>query len=332
MLSTDVGPVIDGEAKTTIEEHIRAMREAGYRVDRLGLDSMCQHGSFVAPTLVEIDDVSVLKREVVGPVLHVVRDKRDELDALIDTINGNGYGLTFGVHTRLDETVAHVTQRIKAGNVYVNRNIVGAVVGVQPFGGEGLSGTGPKAGGPLYLLRLLSRRPPGLPDWYLDAQGEDAQGREVVLTLPGPTGESNTYHLKPRGTVLCVAASEAGARTQFQACTDTGNVSAMADTEAARAFLATCTPAEESRVKVVDRGEIGQADYQAVLFEGDGDALRELNQLVATRSGPICSVQGLSTYELAGGAKYTREGLMREVSVSVNTAAAGGNATLMMVG
>src|SRR3546814_1779302 len=200
--------------------------------------------------------------------------KRDQLDALIDTINGNGYGLTFGVHTRLDETVAHVTQRIKAGNVYVNRNIVGAVVGVQPFGGEGLSGTGPKAGGPLYLLRLLSRRPPGLPDWYLDAKGEDAQGREVVLTLPGPTGESNTYHLKPRGTVLCVAASEAGARTQFQACTDTGNVSAMADTEAARAFLATCTPAEESRVKVVDRGEIGQADYQAVLFEGDGDALR----------------------------------------------------------
>src|SRR3546814_9958241 len=138
MLSTDVGPVIDGEAKTTIEEHIRAMREAGYRVDRLGLDSMCQHGSFVAPTLVEIDDVSVLKREVFGPVLHVVRYKRDQLDALIDTINGNGYGLTFGVHTRLDETVAHVTQRIKAGNVYVNRNIAGAVVGVQPFGGEGL--------------------------------------------------------------------------------------------------------------------------------------------------------------------------------------------------
>src|SRR3546814_9621706 len=95
----------------------------------------------------------------------------------------------------------------------------------------------------------------------------------------------------------------------------------MADTEAARAFLATCTPAEESRVKVVDRGEIGQADYQAVLFEGDGDALRELNQLVATRSGPIVSVQGLSTYELAGGAQYTLEGLIREVSVSVNTAA-----------
>src|SRR3546814_12560886 len=94
-------------------------------------------------------------------LLHVLRYKRDGLDALIDAVNATGYGLTFGVHTRLDETVARVSERILAGNIYVNRNIVGAVVGVQPFGGEGFSGTGPKAGGPLYLPRLLSRRPAG---------------------------------------------------------------------------------------------------------------------------------------------------------------------------
>src|SRR3546814_8442336 len=106
-------------------------------------------------------------------LLHVLRYKRDGLDALIDAINATGYGLTFGVHTRLDETVARVTERIQAGTVYVNRNIVGAVVGVQPFGGQGLSGTGPKAGGPLYIRRLLSRCPAGLPAWI---------GRARVLT------------------------------------------------------------------------------------------------------------------------------------------------------
>jgi len=327
MLSTDVGPVIDAQAQTVIEKHIQDMREAGHKIDQLDLDPMCQHGSFVAPTLIEIDDVAELKREVFGPVLHVVRYKRDRLDALVDAINGNGYGLTFGVHTRLDETVARVTDRIHAGNVYVNRNIVGAVVGVQPFGGEGLSGTGPKAGGPLYLHRLLSRRPQGLPQWYPEAAGPDS-----ALTLPGPTGESNTYRLKPRGVVLCVAASENGARVQFQACADTGNAVLMADTEASRAFLAACTPEQKKRIGVLDGGAIAQADFQAALFEGDSDALRELNRQVAARPGPIVSVQGLSADDLAAGVGYSLEGLLREMSISVNTAAAGGNASLMMVG
>jgi RHH-type proline utilization regulon transcriptional repressor/proline dehydrogenase/delta 1-pyrroline-5-carboxylate dehydrogenase len=327
MLSTDVGPVIDTQAQSIIEKHIAAMREAGHRVDQLGLDAMCQHGSFVAPTIVELDNISALKREVFGPVLHVVRYKRDQLDALVDAVNATGYGLTFGVHTRLDETVARVTNRIHAGNIYVNRNIVGAVVGVQPFGGEGLSGTGPKAGGPLYLLRLLSRRPAGLPDWW-----QESEGGSQELELPGPTGEANTYLLKPRGTVLGVAATREGAQAQYQACVATGNTLALADTDAAREFLADCPPEQKKRIRSVPYGEIGQADFQAVLFEGDGDALRELNQVVAARSGPIVSVQGLSADELAAGHGYSLERLVREVSVSVNTAAAGGNASLMMVG
>src|SRR5690606_35754840 len=107
-------------------------------------------------------------------------------------------GLTFGVHTRLDETIQFVSRHICAGNLYVNRNIIGAVVGVQPFGGEALSGTGPKAGGPLYLLRLLSRYPEGLPDW-----AQDGEVMASGLALCGPTGESNHYQLRPRGTVLC---------------------------------------------------------------------------------------------------------------------------------
>ena len=158
-LSVDVGPVIDAEARNGIVRHIDAMRTAGRRVDQLELNGECRHGTFVPPTIIEIGHISELKREIFGPVLHVVRYKREELDALLEAVNGTGYGLTFGVHTRIDETIAHVTGQVHAGNVYVNRNIVGAVVGVQPFGGECLSGTGPKAGGPLYMYRLLGTRP-----------------------------------------------------------------------------------------------------------------------------------------------------------------------------
>lgn len=328
VLTTDVGPVIDAEAQSGIQAHIKAMREAGHRIDQLDLDAACGHGHFVPPTIIELSSVSELKKEVFGPVLHVLRYKRQDLDALIDAVNATGYGLTFGVHTRLDETVARVSERILAGNIYVNRNIVGAVVGVQPFGGEGLSGTGPKAGGPLYLPRLLSRRPSGLP-----AGCEvDSASRIAVQTLPGPTGESNLYRIKPRGTVLCVPITEAGARAQFQACSDTGNAMVVVGSGAGRAFFADRDPAKNTSIHLAGQEEIDGGDYDAVLFEGDSDALRELNRAVASRNGPIVPVQGLSSDELASGGVYRLEPLLREVSVCVNTAAAGGNASLMMVG
>ena len=126
---------------------------------RRRLATLAARGFFVAPTLIEIGSVADLGREVFGPVLHVLRFKRDRLSALIEALNATGYALTGGVHSRVDTTIELVARRIGAGNVYVNRNIIGAVVGVQPFGGHGLSGTGPKAGGPLYLKRLLASAP-----------------------------------------------------------------------------------------------------------------------------------------------------------------------------
>ena len=327
VLSTDVGPVIDAEARHAILAHIKAMREAGHQVDQLSLPAACAAGTFVAPTLIAIDDISQLKKEVFGPVLHVLRYKRDELDALIDGINATGYGLTFGVHTRLDETVAKVSGRIQAGNIYVNRNTVGAVVGVQPFGGQGLSGTGPKAGGPLYLRRLLSRCPATLPAGCLP---EPVPGKPVEL--PGPTGEHNTYHTRPRGRVMCISASAAGAQAQFDACQKTGNLMVLLDNASGHAFFEQCDPAQRQGIDLLSTDGLEQASYDAVLFEGDGDALRELNSLVARRTGPIVSVQGLGKDELASGVSYRLDRLLHEVSVSVNTAAAGGNATLMMVG
>jgi len=158
LLATDVGPVIDEEAKKTLEAHVAAMAAAGRVLHRVALPETSGRGTFVAPTLIELDAIARLKREVFGPVLHVVRYPANGLDDVIDAVNATGYGLTLGIHSRIDATVRHIASRVRVGNVYVNRNIIGAVVGVQPFGGEGLSGTGPKAGGPHYLFRFAVER------------------------------------------------------------------------------------------------------------------------------------------------------------------------------
>lgn len=368
-LSTDVGPVIDGEAKRGIDAHIATLRERGCPVTQLPLPEACALGYFVAPTLIEIENLDALKREVFGPVLHVLRYRRTELDGLLDQIRNTGYGLTLGIHTRIDETIARVIERAHVGNIYVNRNVIGAVVGVQPFGGEGLSGTGPKAGGPLYLSRLLATRPAGLPatldtaletaaapqaaatreharaaltalrDW-LKAQGDEALagrcdsylaqvpvGTEALL--PGPTGERNTYRLGARGVVRCIAATPSGARAQLAAALATGNRASF-EGAAGRAFVESLPPSLKVYASIAN-GETAHAD--AVLFEGDSDALLKLIQDVAQRGGPIVSVQGVAAGAFErGDDDYALERLLSERSVSVNTAAAGGNANLMTIG
>ncbi|WP_222182548.1 bifunctional proline dehydrogenase/L-glutamate gamma-semialdehyde dehydrogenase PutA [Geminicoccus harenae] len=157
-LATDVGPVINGKAQDKLMTHARRMEQEGRLLYRARLDEACAHGTFVPPMAFEIDRMSRLTEEVFGPILHVVRWQAGHLDRVVDAVAATGYGLTFGVHSRIDETVETLTSRVKAGNIYVNRNIIGAVVGTQPFGGEGLSGTGFKAGGPHYLLRFLTER------------------------------------------------------------------------------------------------------------------------------------------------------------------------------
>jgi RHH-type proline utilization regulon transcriptional repressor/proline dehydrogenase/delta 1-pyrroline-5-carboxylate dehydrogenase len=150
--------VIDAQARDALEAHVAALAGKGRVLHRVALPEAAAHGTFVAPTLIELDRIDQLDREVFGPVLHVIRYAADALDAVIDAINATGYGLTLGIHSRIDETVRQIASRVRVGNVYVNRNMIGAVVGVQPFGGEGLSGTGPKAGGPHYLFRFAVER------------------------------------------------------------------------------------------------------------------------------------------------------------------------------
>lgn len=158
LLSTDVGPVIDADALKILEDHAARMDKEAKLIGTVATNDATAHGSFFAPRAYEIASLDVLHKEIFGPVLHVVRWKADQLDAVIDAVNATGYGLTLGVHSRIDETVERIAARAKVGNVYVNRNQIGAVVGVQPFGGQGLSGTGPKAGGPHYLARFATEK------------------------------------------------------------------------------------------------------------------------------------------------------------------------------
>jgi RHH-type transcriptional regulator, proline utilization regulon repressor / proline dehydrogenase / delta 1-pyrroline-5-carboxylate dehydrogenase len=158
LLTTDVGPVIDREALEVLEEHAARMEREGRIIARCRLPATAAQGYFFAPLAVEIGGIGQLEREVFGPVLHVVRYAARDLDRVIAEINATGYALTLGVHSRIDARAREIFAKVKAGNVYVNRNMVGAVVGVQPFGGSGLSGTGPKAGGPGYLHRFTTER------------------------------------------------------------------------------------------------------------------------------------------------------------------------------
>jgi RHH-type proline utilization regulon transcriptional repressor/proline dehydrogenase/delta 1-pyrroline-5-carboxylate dehydrogenase len=158
-LATHVGPVIDAEAKEKLDDWIVVQERAGrlrFRWD--GHDRLPAGGTYVLPAIIELDRARDLDREIFGPVLHVVRWRAERLDDLLDDIAANGTALTLGIQSRIDSRVERIISRLPHGNVYVNRNMIGAVVGVQPFGGTGLSGTGPKAGGPDYLQRFAAEQ------------------------------------------------------------------------------------------------------------------------------------------------------------------------------
>jgi RHH-type proline utilization regulon transcriptional repressor/proline dehydrogenase/delta 1-pyrroline-5-carboxylate dehydrogenase len=158
LLATDVGPAIDADAVTTLEAHARAIVAGARWHHRARLPAGLARGHWFAPLAVEIEGLARLEREVFGPILHVVRFEGSRIEDAVDQVNATGYGLTLGVHTRIDGVARRIAARARAGNVYVNRNMIGAVVGVQPFGGCGLSGTGPKAGGPHYLPRFATEQ------------------------------------------------------------------------------------------------------------------------------------------------------------------------------
>jgi RHH-type proline utilization regulon transcriptional repressor/proline dehydrogenase/delta 1-pyrroline-5-carboxylate dehydrogenase len=351
-LATDIGPVIDAEAQQNLLSHIERTKASARDYFALELPAELEaQGTFVPPTVLEIGSMAELQREVFGPVLHIVRYQRSELPQVIDTINATGYGLTLGVHSRIDETIDFITSRAHVGNIYVNRNIVGAVVGVQPFGGEGKSGTGPKAGGPLYLKRLqkdagpLQQHEPrsnpaldALLGWaqakgYGDVAALAGQYARTTLDgvsieLPGPTGERNTLGFTPRGAILCAAGGIKGLLNQLAAVFATGNralvlTDVLAD---ARDPMLDSLPAEVKQgLRFIGEAELDGADIHMALVESGLQG--QLQMRLAARPGAIVGI--VDTQQNEAVALWR---LVAERALCVNTTAAGGNASLMTLG
>ena len=291
-LSTDVGPVIDAQAQKGIMDHIAIAQSEGRVLYQMPAP---KSGTFVPPTVISVGGIGDLDREIFGPVLHVATFKADELDQVIADINAKGYGLTFGLHTRIDDRVQRIVDSVAAGNIYVNRNQIGAVVGSQPFGGEGLSGTGPKAGGPFYLQRFRAAA----------AAGTAPMGTARIpdpIDMPGPTGESNRLHLHPRPAILCAGPDAEQIAAQIQAVTALGGVAI-----AAKAGL---EPAE-----VAEMDDLG-----GVIWWGDTQTARQIETALSWRHGPIVpSITAMP--DLAH--------VLHERHVCIDTTAAGGNAQLL---
>ena len=308
-LSTDVGPVIDEDAHRNISDYVAAAKEEGRLVHSIPGPP---GGHFVAPALIRVTGIGDLEREVFGPVLHIATFRAEEIDAVIAAINATGYGLTFGLQTRIDDRVQHVCDRVHAGNIYVNRNQIGAIVGSQPFGGEGLSGTGPKAGGPHYLARFCRHDAPSpAGDWtgpMDDAALAEAVARaprpekRETMTLPGPTGESNRLSVLPGAPALCAGPGPEAARRQAEAVRALGGI------------------AVEAAGRVDPQALTRLGELSCVLWWGDAETGRAMDRALAAREGPLVP--------LVTGLPDTGH-VCAERHVCVDTTAAGGNAALL---
>jgi RHH-type proline utilization regulon transcriptional repressor/proline dehydrogenase/delta 1-pyrroline-5-carboxylate dehydrogenase len=344
-LSTDIGPVIDTEAQHNLLKHIARLKPSAKTYFALELSAtLAAQGTFVPPTVLEIGALSELTQEVFGPVLHIIRYRRADLAKIVESINATGFGLTLGVHSRIDETIDFISSRAHVGNIYVNRNIVGAVVGVQPFGGEGKSGTGPKAGGPLYLKRLQKGAPALLQHERKASAGLDAlldwartHGHQRVVTLaeqymrttllgtelvlPGPTGERNTLSFAPRGVVLCAASGIGVLLNQLAAVLATGNRALVVGQS--KDVIPQGLPKQvKDLIDFAGSIDACKAQFQIALVEASlGHGLRPQ---LAARPGTIIGM--IDTSE-EGAIPLWR--LVAERALCVNTTAAGGNASLM---
>ncbi|MEM9222383.1 MAG: bifunctional proline dehydrogenase/L-glutamate gamma-semialdehyde dehydrogenase PutA [Pseudomonadota bacterium] len=318
-VTTDIGPVIDRAAKEKISAHRDAAEARGAIIAECsGAD-----GLFLPPVVIRVGGIEDLDEEIFGPVLHLATYKAEEVDEVIAAVNGKGYGLTFGLHTRIDDRVDQIVTAVRAGNIYVNRNQIGAIVGSQPFGGEGLSGTGPKAGGPRTVARLSAAAPTPLhaadegPFASRAALERAISGLRVadgacsVSDLPGPTGESNRLSTHPRGVVVCAGPGVGRAREQARAALVYGNAVLVIAPGAGKA--PTAQVAEVDGVLNPDDLRTLQG-IDAVAYEGDR---QEFRAALSVREGPILPVYGCG------------DEMLVERHLCIDTAAAGGNARLL---
>ncbi|MEM6761402.1 MAG: bifunctional proline dehydrogenase/L-glutamate gamma-semialdehyde dehydrogenase PutA [Pseudomonadota bacterium] len=333
-VSCDVGPVIDAGAKARIMAHIEVARREGRVVAPQHPASPEGSGLFVPPTVIRVDGIEALEEEIFGPVLHVATFEASALEAVVEAVNRKGYGLTFGIHSRIDDRVETVVSAVEAGNIYVNRNQIGAVVGSQPFGGEKLSGTGPKAGGPYTVARLC--RPAGatamasfpppvgapVPHAQLQAAVDAVRAQSGPLSvrdMPGPTGESNRLSTHPRGVILCAGPTADAAMAQAAAARASNNGAVVVAPGVKDEGCVDGGVSADAHLRHID----GSLDPQslatltgidAVAYDCEASALRPA---LAGRDGPIVPV--LQASDL----------MVIERHLCIDTAAAGGNAELL---
>ncbi|WP_370931861.1 trifunctional transcriptional regulator/proline dehydrogenase/L-glutamate gamma-semialdehyde dehydrogenase [Bartonella sp. DGB1] len=369
ILSNDIGPVIDKKSQDNILQHVKDCKDAGYEIYQSQqhidfINNKSDNSYFVAPTLVKLQNFNQLKKEIFGPVLHVITFKQSELAELIQQINASGYGLTLGLQTRIDSTIDLVLNNAEVGNMYVNRNMVGAVVGVQPFGGEKLSGTGPKAGGPLYLYRFLSDYPELTIDQIATSPSvvlrcknqhnynsvqktflawlEKNQKNHIISVwnhyfsfslldyiyqLTGPTGELNNYYLSPRKNILGISSNIDDALIQMCAIL---SINAKVIFEKKEHILSIYNDLPEelkSSITLTDNWLDDNVNINSVIYHGSAESLPELAQKIASKNGEIISIQRIDH----GKSNIKLERLFLEHSESINTAAAGGNVSLMTI-
>ncbi|UTW01958.1 bifunctional proline dehydrogenase/L-glutamate gamma-semialdehyde dehydrogenase PutA [Amphritea atlantica] len=356
LLSTDVGPVIDATAKAKIEAHCAKYAAKGRVLKSLATP---EKGLFVAPTVIKLDSISELEEEIFGPVLHVVTFEAGNINKVVDTINATGYGLTFGLHTRVDNRVAQICNRIKVGNIYVNRNQIGAIVGSQPFGGEGLSGTGPKAGGPEYVKRFMQTESAapvssdlvpavaagtlqsaidsldnskwGLDSGRLGKLKELFSGMDILFSslehaaqpMPGPTGELNVLSTHARGTVLCLGPDLKSAMHHAVLALSQGNavvvIAPGAEAEC-QAAIASGLPVRAISGLLQPQALASVTGFAAVASCAEPAVLKAYRIALASRDGVLLPL----ITERNAAERFTLER-----HLCIDTTAAGGNASLI---
>ena len=355
-LATDIGPVIDENAKIKILQHIQWMQSKGYTVHQQmhqpDHDTLWQ-GTYVPPTLIEVPHLEDLTEEVFGPVLHLLSYKADQLHQLLEQIQSKGYGLTMGLHSRLNQGIEEVMAQSEVGNLYINLKLVGAVVGVQPFGGEGLSGTGPKAGGPLYVYRLMHKisekkfHSPFACQIYSTEKKLDAfyallewlkqhpniqfkqptdVGCQQTFVLKSATGESNRYRLLARTNILALSEPiEMTVQHLLSVFSLGSRVVLLSNNAFIHLYFQQLPAAVQSQIQLIH--DLNEGQFDAVLHYGCSRELQHIQQHLAHRTSSIIPLIHTDYHET----DIPLERLLIERAVSINTAAAGGNTSLMML-
>ena len=356
-LSTDCGPVINREAQVKLQSYIEKSRKRNQIIKDIQCD--LKTGYYVTPTIINLKSIDEINEEFFGPILHVISYKSDELEYMIDQLNAKGFGLTFGIHSRIDKQVEEITSRVNAGNIYVNRNQIGAVVGSQPFGGEGLSGTGPKAGGPsslhgysqsiastkttdhelkLYgnaqvnnlilpsilinedLITKMKNQFSFIESDFFDFLHDEIAKYATKVFLPGPTGESNSIRYKPKGTVLCLGPTAIDALKQTLLALVLGNSVVSLIKEDEYNSLITLGFGKESIFRLVNGPSLKLMKSESYKVILFFGNLMSVEKLIVNQRSAITPVMS-SLYETWQ--------LVNERVITEDTTASGGNANLL---